>query len=519
MMNSELSTLARKILYLAVEGMNPAGKAVPTDRALYECIHNPETISRLQYVIRLTKGVLIMADVNSAASVLLHRLSIPQSVRIMVPRSSFQTQLKIFSKWLGAASEIDKEYQQQLVKTAIEQHGASKLIQQITQFQFQDAEVDQKSLLKRYLEATNAVSSLASDFSHFKSEMDKANSDFQRSMTEWQAAQRDRAKWNLLFSIVKIVAAVAITVYTMGAASGGAVKSVEDAVRTTADAAKTGKEALDTWGKIKLIVERIGQMQKCMKSVQEAQEAIRRYKSKAGGTPRIELLDVLPPMDTQAFDYFEMLNLWDDFILENETIFDNIKKLDPPVENATEFRVAMKKVVGRARNMIAAQKELQTAEDKLRLAIQHQSLRQRRRDEWSSLASLSEKQLLDTRMLEGLTSMNLRLFLLFQDVFSAFIYETNSSEIPLNITFGNFKKMSEHKSDVAEFEAEYSRHFEDYIRATIPQPLKFHTDQAESIFDQNWKDLLLNDGRVPFKIRVDNPVCKRKCFTSITKAA
>ncbi|KAI0126857.1 hypothetical protein BJ170DRAFT_684436 [Xylariales sp. AK1849] len=472
-----------------------------------------------------------MSDVSKTSSTLLHRLTVPENVRIWAPRSVFENRCNILDAWLRAAQQVEDDYKNHKLTLFVEKNGAKSLIKDITRFQHEDVMLDLESLQNRYEAATRTVVALGTDFSQFRTEMENAKRKFEKSVRDWREEQKRKAEIDMLVTGVQAIAAIGIAIYTLGATAGGAVASVgqaAEAVDKAKKAAKEAEKALTAFQKIKLILEKIGKMKEHTEKAREFYDKVRaKLNKKSGSTksgPDLSPSELVPPTDLDSVNYFDLLNQWDDFMLDNDALFTDLSQVQPPIANVGEFQVAMKKLVGRARNMIAAQKELQSVEEKLRLALGHEQLCAKRQQDCMDFLTSDDGELLQVRMEQGLRTIHLQVFLLFHETFCAYAFETNIKAFPSNIIFGEDKKASEYMADIAILRTSHNEHVAQHPPMSTTKALKFRTPvdisgASNIVFDPLWKDLLKSEGRVPFMIPIGHPTCQGKCFTSVVQAA
>ncbi|VUC26768.1 unnamed protein product [Clonostachys rosea] len=527
---AELPILVRRILGLAVAGMNPDSEQ---DTALETCLHKKETKSRLAFVSLLTRDSPAIADVSRAASTLLYRLTLPEDARIWVPKHTFKDRDRLLNSWLTAARQVEEDCNNHKAEIRDSRVGdrTVTLMKQITKFQHQDASLDLKALQDRYERGMNVVTDLAKDFATFKNEMSKAKWDFNEAVRQWEENRKSDAEVKSFFASVKLIAAVGIAVYTLGAASGGAVNSsveVVEAISMVKTAIKEEKSGT-AMKKAMRILSAIDKMNKGVDAAKkyflEAKAKIedKRKSGKSGAS--VTPSELLPPFQLDPVNYYELLNQWDDYMLDNDAYFAKILKLEPHINEADNFQLATKKVVGRARKMLEAQKELQSVEDKMRLAMAHVELRAQRESECEKLSSLTpDTELVQAKLELGLKSTRLQVFLLFHETFCAYAFEGNLTYFPTNIRFQEDKRASEFFTDVAALESLRGEHLGLHRLMATEQPLKFRTPaggikSSTSIFDPLWKDLLISEGKVPFQIPTHHEKAQRKCLASITRVA
>ncbi|CAI6097698.1 unnamed protein product [Clonostachys chloroleuca] len=527
---AELPTLVRRVLSLAVAGMNPENEQ---DTALETCLHKEKTKSRLTFVSLLTRNSPSMADVSRAASTLLFRLTVPEGARIWVPKHTYKDRDSLLKDWLAAARQAEEDYKDHNAKIRDNRAGERSvaLMRQITKFQHQDASLDLKALQDRYERGMNAVTDLAQDFASFKDEMARARREFNTASQKWEEDRGSEAQAKSFFASVELIAAIAITVYTLGAASGSAVNSsmeVADAISMVKTAIK--EERTDSaMKKAKKILSAIEKMNKGVDTAKKylleakAKIADKRKSGKTGAS--VSPSELLPPVQLDPVNYFELLNQWDDYMLDNDAYFAKVLKLKPHISEADNFQLAVKKVVGRARNMLAAQKELQSVEDKMRLAMAHVELRAQRESECEKLAdSNTDAEVIQAKLELGLKSIRLQVFLLFHEAFCAHAFEGNLTYFPTNLKFREDKLASEFFSDVAALKSLRGEHPGLHRLMATEEPLRFRTPSSgakstTSIFDPLWMDLIISEGRVPFRIPTDHVKTQRKCLASITKVS
>ncbi|CAH0028163.1 unnamed protein product [Clonostachys rhizophaga] len=530
MIEAELPTLVRRILSLAIAGMNPENEQ---DTALETCLHKEETKSRLTFVSLLTRNSPSMADVSRAASTLLFRLTVPEGARIWVPKHTYKDRDSLLKDWLAAARQAEEDYKDHNAKIRDKMAGERSvaLMRQITKFQHQDASLDLKALQDRYERGMNAVTDLSQDFASFKDEMAKARRDFNTASKKWEEDRKSEAQVKSFFASVKLIAAIAITVYTLGAASGSAVNSSME-VAYAISMVKTAIKEERTDSAMKKAQKILSAIEKMNKGVDSAQKYLLEAKAKIADKRKsgktgasVAPSELLPPVQLDPVNYFELLNQWDDYMLDNDAYFAKILKLEPRISEADNFQLAVKKVVGRARNMLAAQKELQSVEDKMRLAMAHVELRAQRESECEKLAdSNTDAEVIQAKLELGLKSIRLQVFLLFHEAFCAHAFEGNLTYFPTNLKFREDKVASEFFSDVAALKSLRGEHPGLHRLMATEEPLRFRTPSSgakstTSIFDPLWKDLLISEGRVPFQIPTDHVKTQRKCLASITKVS
>uniref|UniRef100_A0A0B7K183 Uncharacterized protein n=1 Tax=Bionectria ochroleuca TaxID=29856 RepID=A0A0B7K183_BIOOC len=507
-----------------IDSMNSGAPSPASEQSIIETLHSPEITSRLEFITLLTKGYVMMADVRKIASTLLYRLRVPDTARVWVPKSSFSSLHSSLTQWEDYARAIEDACDTQKILS----NGADKVLEKMTLFQLQDAKLDRKNFGNRYKEAADALSSLSKDFETFKVDFLIEKGKFEQSVEKWKQEQYDKMVLDIVFAGIQIVAAIGITVFTLGATAGGVVAGAGELADTVEHISKTAEKtekALSKFEKLKVIFERIGEMREWTEKAKEYYNKVNEAlnsdpKHPSDGLAKAKLV---PPTDLEAINFYELLNQWDDFERENNAMFKEMAAGDPPIDGLSQFQMAMEKMIGRARHMIQAQKELQSIDNQLRLAVAHEQLRDQRRDMFTKAADPADDRFLQYQLDQSLRTTRLQIFLLLHETFCAYVFETNAEYFPAGLIFRDnetVSKLSEAKALM------YQAHKKYLGRGTMDTiiPLRFRASTGpgagtiNSIFPHSWKKLLESQGQVPFSIPIGHPKCLKKCSARIKSA-
>ncbi|CAH0003360.1 unnamed protein product [Clonostachys byssicola] len=522
--NNELAIFVKNQLQLAITSMNSGAPSPSSERSIIEVLHSPEITSRLEFITLITKGYVMMADVRKVASTLLYRLRVPDAARVWVPKSSFSSLHSSLTQWEDYARAIEDACDTQKILN----NGADKVLEKMTLFQLQDAKLDRKNFGNRYKEAADALSSLAKDFDTFKVGFLIEKGKFEQSVEKWKQEQYDKMVLDIVFAGIEIAAAIGITVFTLGATAGGVVAGAGELANTVEHISQTAEKtekALSEFEKLKLIFERIGQMREWTEKAKEYYNKVNEAlnsdpKHPSDGLAKAQLV---PPTDLEAINFYELLNQWDDFERENNAMFKEMAGVDPPIDGLSQFQMAMEKMTNRARHMIQAQKELQSIDNQLRLAVDHEQLREQRRDMFAKAADPADDRFLQYQMDQSMRTTRLQIFLLLHETFCAYVFETNTQYFPAGLVFRD----NETVSKLSEAKALMYQAHKNYLgRGAMDTiiPLRFRTSTGpgmainNSIFPQSWKKLLESQGQVPFSIPIGHPKCLKKCLARIKSA-
>jgi hypothetical protein len=347
---------------------------------------------------------------------------------------------------------------------------------------------------------------------------------FQANISKWREAREHEARIAALISVVEIVVVVGEAVVTLGATSPNAVSSLSDLIENVQGMRETSEKVAEVKTKVDTLTDLEGKLKQVHTCAKKAQV----WNLQRGITPEDPMevvmgtakkIDQVPATTLGNFDFYALQTLWEDFAMDQEETFKDLEAIpEPKIPGLGDYRMAVRKMIVRARNLIAAQKEHQEAQNAYMRAVLYSDHLNKREVQYSDKkmydASDEEAaQALRLFLKDDQTAINRWLFLSLHEWALSRMYEIGVSYFP--VQFKMHEELLDYQSTIASFESKLNNLT---LKAPdcVKDPLIFSTKDEDSIFPGDWKKTLQEKQGVEFCITVDK--ADAKPFSYITEA-